>query len=136
MCDMYMYDMYMLLLIYTDNLHNAINIHIYFTSYSVFLRFSVIFMLTLPFYKMYWSCLIVTSSNVYLLLLKTIHSCFNCIYCRTRLLLMKERVHNIPGNIFIHKYLYTVFSNCHRVCRDLNLRTSSNFIIQIFTFKY
>ena len=31
----------------------------------------------------------------------------------------------------------TVFSHCHRICRDLNLRTiSSNFIIQIFTFKY
>ena len=33
--------------------------------------------------------------------------------------------------------MMTVFSHCHRICRDLNLRTiSPNFIIQIFTFKY
>ena len=32
---------------------------------------------------------------------------------------------------------HTVFSHCHRICRDLNLRTiSPNFIIQIFTCKY
>ena len=37
----------------------------------------------------------------------------------------------------LHNFDYTVFSHCHRICRDLNLRTiSPNFIIQIFTFKY
>ena len=49
------------------------------------------------------------------------------------------RTNNLIADFFIPIVVHclTVFSHCHRICRDLNLRTiSPNFIIQIFTFKY
>ena len=52
-------------------------------------------------------------------------------------LAVHNKLHAIKPIIGGQLFTYTVFSLCHRICRDLNLRTISlNFIIQIFTFKY